>query len=294
MAVDTSLTSRDGSDGPRDTASDVPRLIIRPSTGWTPLDLGGLWRCRGLLYFLVWRDVKVRYKQTLLGIVWAVLQPLLMMVVFTIIFGHFAKISSDGVPYALFTYCALVPWTFFALAFAQATNSLVDNSHLISKVSFPRLIIPLAAALSTAVDSGISLILLFCMLAAYGTRPTPALAVLPAFLVLAFVVAMAAGVWLSALNVRYRDVRYAVPFLIQIWFYATPIVFPAGLITGPWRFLLALNPLTGVVEGCRWAMLGTRSPDGFAVVFSIGIAFLLLVTGLYYFRRVERGFADLV
>jgi lipopolysaccharide transport system permease protein len=242
----------------------------------------------------MWRDFKVRYKQTILGILWAVLQPLFVMIVFTIIFGHFAKLPSDGVPYPLFVYCALVPWSFFAQALSQSANSLVDNSYLISKVSFPRLIIPLAAAFSAAVDSGITLILLLAMLAIYGIPPTAALIALPMFLMLAMVVALAFGIWLAALNVQYRDVRYTIPFMIQMWFYITPIAYPPSLITGRWRFLLALNPLTGVVDGCRWALTRSAPLDGFAVMFSIGTSVLLLVSGLFYFRRVERRFADVV
>ena len=294
MSTDPSLTPGEEADGLREKTHLGPHLIIRPSTGWVRLDMGSLWRYRGLLYFLVWRDVKVRYKQTLLGVLWAVLQPLLVMLVFTIIFGHFARLPSDGAPYALFVYCALVPWTFFAQALSQSANSLVDSSHLISKVSFPRLVIPLAAALSAAVDAGVSLILLVCMLAFYGVTPTPALIAMPVFLGLAFLAAVAVGVWLSALNVQYRDVRYTIPFLVQLWFYATPIVYPAGLITGPWRFVLALNPLTGVVEGCRWALIGAGTLDGLALAFSIGLTFMLLIAGLHYFRRVERRFADVV
>jgi len=223
-----------------------------------------------------------------------VLQPLLVMVVFTVIFGHFARLPSDGVPYALFVYCALVPWTFFAQALSQSANSLVDSSYLISKVSFPRLVIPLAAAFGAAIDSAVTLVLLFALLVIYGIRPTPALIALPAFLALVLVAAVAAGVWLAALNVRYRDVRYTIPFLIQLWFYVTPIAYPAGLITGPWRVALALNPLTGIVEGCRWALIGTGALDGLALALSIGISLPVLVAGLYHFRRVERRFADLV
>ncbi|MGH2346702.1 MAG: ABC transporter permease [Chloroflexota bacterium] len=271
-----------------------PHVIIKPTTGWSPLDLGGLWRCRGLIYFLVWRDLKVRYKQTFLGILWAVLQPLLVILISTVIFGHFAKLPSDGAPYALFVCCALVPWTFFAQALSQSANSLVDSSHLIAKASFPRLVIPLAAALGAAVDSGVTLILLVCMLTIYGITPTPALITLPFFLVLALAAAMAVGVWLSALNVQYRDVRYTLPFLVQFWFYATPIIYPAGLITGPWGWILALNPLTGIIEGCRWALIGAGTLDAQALALSIGISLLLLVAGLYYFRRVERRFADVV
>lgn len=270
------------------------RVLIRPSTGWAPLDLGGLWRARGLLYFLVWRDLKVRYKQTVLGILWAVLQPLLMMLVFTVIFGHFVRLPSDGVPYALFVYSALVPWTFFSQALSQAANSLIDSSHLIAKASFPRLVIPLAAALGAAVDSGVTLILLVGMLAIYGITPSLALIALPFFLVLALVAALAVGVWLSALNVQYRDVRYTLPFLIQIWFYATPIIYPARLISGSWHWVLALNPLTGIIDGCRWALIGTGTLDGRALALSVTISLLLLVAGLYYFRRVERRFADVV
>jgi lipopolysaccharide transport system permease protein len=294
MAVDPSPAPADHYQGSGERAIPGPRVIIKAGTGWSPLDLAGLWRSRGLMYFLVWRDLKVRYKQTVLGILWAILQPLLVMLVSTVIFGHFAKLPSDGAPYALFVYCALVPWTFFAQALSQSANSLVDSSHLIAKASFPRLVIPLAAALGAAVDSAVTLILLVCMLAIYGITPTLALIALPVFLLLALLAAMAVGIWLSALNVQYRDVRYTLPFLVQFWFYATPIVYPAGLITGSWAWILALNPLTGIIEGCRWSLIGAGSLDGRALALSVGIPLLLLVAGLYYFRRVERRFADVV
>ena len=294
MSTDTPATSHGDRRGLKENSRQAPHAIIRPGTGWVPLDLAGLWRYCELMYYLVWRDLKVRYKQTFLGMLWAVLQPLLVMIVFAVIFGHFVRLSSEGAPYALFVYCALVPWTFFAQALSQAANSLIDSAYLISKVSFPRLVIPLAAAFSAAVDAGVSLVLLFVLLALYRIAPTPALIALPAFLLLALASALAVGVWLAALNVQYRDVRYTIPFVIQLWFYATPIAYSAGLFTGPWRYVLALNPLTGIVEGCRWALIGSGTLDGVALVLSIGISLPVLVAGLYYFRRVERRFADVV
>jgi lipopolysaccharide transport system permease protein len=268
--------------------------IIEPGTGWAPLKLTQLWRYRELVYFLAWRDVKLRYKQTVLGALWAVLQPVLTMVIFTIIFGHFAKIPSEGVPYPLFSYCALVPWTFFAYALSQSADSLVGNAHLISKVYFPRLVIPIAAALAGLLDFAVACLVLLGMLLFYHVAPTAAVVTLPLFLLLALAAALAAGIWLSALNVQYRDVRYTIPFLMQIWLYATPIAYPASMIKGPLHHLFALNPMAGVVEGFRWAILGTSSLDGTFLAISSGVTVVALLGGLYYFRRMERCFADVV
>ncbi len=267
---------------------------ITPPQGWAPLKLTNLWHYRELLYFLIWRDIKVRYKQTALGALWAILQPLTAMVIFTIVFGHFAKIPSDGVPYPIFSYCGLLPWTFFAYAIGQSADSLIGNANLISKVYFPRLIIPIAAALAGLLDLAIAFLVLLGMMLFYGIAPTAAIVTLPLFLVLALAAALAMGIWLSALNVQYRDVRYTVPFLLQIWLYATPIVYPGGLIQGPLHQILALNPMTGVVDGFRWAILGKSSLDGRSLVISSAVTAVVLLTGLYYFRRMEQRFADVV
>src|SRR5919108_820507 len=239
-------------------AADEPHfaLTIEPTKGWAPLKLKALWRYRELLYFLTWRDIKVRYKQTALGASWAVIQPVMTMVIFTVVFGRFAKVPSDGVPYPIFSYCALLPWTFFAYAMGQSANSLVGSANLISKVYFPRLVIPIAASLAGLVDFAIAFVVLLGMMVFYHVIPTAAVVTLPLFLLLALAAALAVGIWLSALNVQYRDVRYTIPFLTQIWLYATPIAYPAGLIHGRLHLIFAVNPMTGVVEGFRWAMLG--------------------------------------
>jgi lipopolysaccharide transport system permease protein len=269
-------------------------VTIEPTKGWAPLRLKALWRYRELLYFLTWRDIKVRYKQTALGATWAVIQPLLTMVIFTVVFGHFARVPSDGVPYPIFSYCALLPWTFFAYAMGQSANSLVGNANLISKVYFPRLVIPIAASLAGLVDFAVAFVVLLGMMAFYHVIPTAAVVTLPLFLLLALAAALAVGIWLSALNVQYRDVRYTVPFLTQVWLYATPIAYPAGIIRGKWHLIFALNPMTGVVEGFRWAILGKGGLDGASLVISSAVTVVALVGGLFYFRRMEQQFADVV
>jgi lipopolysaccharide transport system permease protein len=268
--------------------------VIEPTKGWAALRIGALWRYRELLYFLAWRDVKVRYKQTALGISWAILQPLLTMAVFSVVFGHFAGIPSDGVPYPLFVFAGLVPWTLFAYAMTQSSNSLVENQRLITKVYFPRLVIPVAAALAGLVDVAIASLVLLIVLAFYGMGPSLTLLTLPAFVLLATVTALGIGIWLSALNVQYRDVRYAVPFLSQIWFYVTPIAYSATLVTGRLHAVFALNPMAGAVEGFRWATLGRTSLDISALAISSVIGLVTLVSGLIYFHRMERHFADVV
>jgi len=296
MAPDTSAVALPAQPE-RSAAEPAPTTfttVIEPRLGWAPLRLGELWRYRELLYFLTWRDVKVRYKQTVLGAAWAVLQPLLTMVIFTVIFGHFAKIPSDGVPYPVFSYTALLPWTFFAYALGQASNSLVGNANLISKVYFPRLVIPIAASLAGLLDFAIAFVVLLGMLAFYRLAPTPAVLALPLFLLLALAAALAVGIWLSALNVQYRDVRYVVPFLTQVWLYATPVAYPSSLIHGPLHLVFALNPMSGVVEGFRWALLGKTALDFPALAISSSVTVLALVGGLFYFRRMEQQFADVV
>ena len=269
-------------------------IIIKPSRRFVPLSLRDVWEYRELLVFLVWRDIKVRYKQTALGAGWAVIQPFMMMVVFSIFLGHLAKVPSDGVPYPLFVFAGLVPWTFFAQALGGASNSLVGNANLISKVYFPRLIMPFSTAASFLVDLVIALGLLGAIMAWYGRAPTVQILLLPVLVLLALVAALAVGIWLSALNVRYRDVRYAVPFLVQLWMFATPVAYAASLVPDRWRWVYAINPMTGVVEGFRWALIDTGSAPGLVLVVSAAATVALLVSGLFYFRRVERTFADVI
>lgn len=269
--------------------------ILRPIRGWAALNLRELWIYRELIYFMTWKDLKVRYKQTLLGASWAILQPFMTMVVFSIFFGELAKVPSDGVPYPIFSFTALLPWTLFSKALSDASRSLVQSSHMITKVYFPRLILPLASILAGVVDFALALIVLLGMMVFYGVSPTSAVWYLPLFLLLALVTALGVGLWLSALNVMYRDIGYILPFLTQFWLFITPIAYPASMVPEQWRLLYALNPMTGVVEGFRWALLGTQQANsGVMLAVSTGIAILVLVSGLFYFRRMERLFADMV
>jgi lipopolysaccharide transport system permease protein len=274
--------------------SDGFPLVMEPSKGWASLRLREVWHYRELLYFLIWRDIKVRYKQTALGAAWAILQPFLTMVVFSIFFGRLANVPSDGVPYPVFSYAGLLPWQLFAFGIAQAGNVLVTNQNLITKVYFPRLIMPLAAVLSGLVDFAIAMVVLVALMLYYGIVPTVAIMTLPFFVLLAIATSLSVGLWLSALNVRYRDVRYIIPFLTQLWLFVTPVAYPASLVPEQWRFLYGLNPMAGVVEGFRWALLGTQSTVGPLVLLSSLVVSVLLVTGLLYFRRMERTFADIV
>jgi len=267
-------------------------LTIKPAHGWISFRLGDLWKYRELLYFLAWRDVKVRYKQTALGVAWAVIQPLMTMVVFTVFFGKLAKIPSDGLPYPVFNFCALLPWTLFSRALNDSSNSLVANSNLISKIYFPRLVIPISATLAGLVDFGIAFLIFLGLMAYYGIVPSLAILSLPVFIILAVLTAIAVSLWLSALNVEYRDVRYTIPFLTQIWMFLSPIAYPSSMVPEKWRALYGLNPIAGVIEGFRWALLGTVRPDPTIVGVSVLIVVLLLVGGLAYFRRMERYFAD--
>ena len=272
----------------------APVVVIRPSRGWVALGLTEVWQYRELLYFLIWRDVKVRYKQTVLGVAWAVIQPFLTMVVFSVFFGRLARMPSDGVPYPIFAYTALVPWTLFANAVGQASNSLVGSGNLITKVYFPRLIVPLASVLSGVVDFFFSFAVLILLMFWFGVRLSVTIVWLPLLLAQAIITALAVVLWLSALNVEYRDVRYAVPFLTQFWLFATPVAYPSSLLSEPWRTLYGLNPMVGVIEGFRWALLGTSPAPGFLSAVSVAVSFTLLVGGAYYFRRLERTFADRV
>jgi lipopolysaccharide transport system permease protein len=275
-------------------ADEAPLIRWERSRGWLSLRLRDLWEYRDLLFFLIWRDIKVRYKQTALGAAWAVIQPFFTMVIFSLFFGRLARVPSDGVPYPVFSYAALVPWTFFAQGLTNASNSLVASGNLIRKVYFPRLVVPIATVLGGIVDFALAFVVLLGIMLYYGIVPTANLIWLPLFLLLALVTSLGTSLWLSALNVQYRDVRYLVPFLTQAWLYATPIAYPSSLLSEPWRTVYGLNPMAGVVEGFRWALLGTDTAPGALVAMSAAVAGLLLVSGAYFFRRLERSFADIV
>ena len=272
----------------------MPAVLIAPRKGWLDLDLYGIYAYRELLYFLVWRDVKVRYKQASIGAGWAVLQPLLTMMIFTVIFGMFAKMSSDGLPYSIFAYSALLPWNYFAQAIAQSGTSVVRDASLVNKVYFPRLIMPIAATFTPLVDFAIAFVILAAMMAWYGIAPTWAVITLPLFMLLAMMTALAVCLFLSALNVQYRDVGHAIPFLVQFWMYASPVVYSVRIIPVRWRALYSLNPMVGVIEGFRWAVLGKEHPDFLVMTVSTIAVIALLVGGLIFFRRMERTFADVI
>jgi lipopolysaccharide transport system permease protein len=272
----------------------TPSVVVLPSTNLLDLDLPAVWHYRELLYFLVWREVKVRYKQTVLGVAWAVLQPLMTMAIFTVIFGMFVNVPSDGLPYPLFTLVALLPWTYFSEAMTRSSVSLVGDAQLIRKVYFPRLIMPLAAVVSPAVDFLLAFILLLAMMAWYGVSPTWGIIMLPGFLLLGLLTALAVGLWLSALNVRYRDVRHTVPFLIQCWMYASPVAYPVSVVPEGWRVLYGLNPMAGVIEGFRWALLGKQSPDVGIMMVSVIAVIALLIGGVIFFKHMEQTFADVI
>jgi lipopolysaccharide transport system permease protein len=276
------------------SANDAAVIHIEPSTGWVSLRLRELWEYRELLYFLIWRDVKVRYKQTVLGVAWAIIQPFFTMVVFSVFFGKLAGIPSDDIPYPIFSYAALVPWTFFAQGLSQSSNSLVGGARLIKKVYFPRLAMPIATVLSGGVDFVLAFIVLLGMMLVFGIVPTVNALWLPLFLLLALVTSLGVGLWLSAMNVQFRDVRYTIPFITQFWMFATPIAYPSTLVPEPWRTLYGINPMAGVVEGFRWALLGTDTAPGPTIIFSSLSALALLVSGAFYFRRMEKTFADVV
>jgi lipopolysaccharide transport system permease protein len=269
-------------------------VLIKPSTAWVSLNLRSLWEYRELLYFLTWRDIKVRYKQTALGAVWAILQPFTTMVIFSVFFGRLVKVPSDGIPYPLFAFTALVPWTFFANGLTQSSNSLVASANLLKKVYFPRLAIPVATVLAGVVDFVLAFVVLLLLMAFYRVVPTINIVWTPLLLALAFVTSLGVGLWMAALNVKYRDVRYVVPFLVQIWLFTTPVAYPSSLLSEPWRTLYGLNPMVGVVEGFRWALLGAKTAPGPMVLVSAVAAVLILVSGAFYFRRMEKIFADVV
>jgi len=268
--------------------------LIRPSRGWISLRLQEVWKYRELLYFLIWRDIKVRYKQTIIGASWAIIQPFFTMVVFSLFFGYLAKVPSDGIPYPIFSYAALVPWMFFSNGLSQSSDSLVGSANLIKKVYFPRLAIPIASVLSGVIDFVLSFSVLLGMMFFYGIIPTWNFIWLPAFLILALITSLGVGLWLSAMNVQFRDVRYTVPFLTQFWLFSTPIAYPSSLLSEPWRTAYAINPMVGVVEGFRWALLGTNTAPGPMIIVSSMVAFIVLVSGAFYFRRMEKTFADVI
>jgi len=272
----------------------LPVLKIRPPKGWASLGLRELWEYRELLYFLTWRDIKVRYKQTALGAAWAVIQPFFMMIVFSLFFGKLGGIPSDGIPYPVFVFCALLPWQLFAFALSESSNSLVGNQNLITKVYFPRLVVPISAVLGGLVDFAIAFVILLGMMAYFRIVPSVAVLALPLFILLAVTTALGVGLWLSALNVQYRDVRYTIGFLTQFWLFATPVAYPSSLVPERWRWLYGLNPMAGVVEGFRWALLGKSEGPGALLAVSVAVVVAILVGGLYYFRRMEQTFADVV
>jgi lipopolysaccharide transport system permease protein len=278
---------------PRILAPNV--IIIQPSRGWVSLKVRELWEYRELFYFLTWRDIKVRYKQTALGAAWAIIQPFFTMVVFSLFFGKLAQIPSDGIPYPVFAFAALVPWTFFANGLSESSNSLVSSANLIKKVYFPRLVVPISGVLGGLPDFFLAFLVLIGMMFYYGVYPAAvSLLWLPLFLLLALVTALGVGLWLSALNVEYRDVRYTIPFLTQLWLFATPIAYPSSLLSEPWRTLYGLNPMVGVVEGFRWALLGADTAPGPIIIVSAFASLAILIGGAFYFRRMEKTFADVV
>jgi lipopolysaccharide transport system permease protein len=269
-------------------------VVVAPPQGLPTLKLGELWRYRELIYFMVWRDLRVRYAEAFLGIGWALLVPLFQMIVFSVFFGRVAKIPSDGLPYPLFSYTALVPWSFFANGLAQSSNSIVGSAHLITKVYFPRMTIPIASVLSGVLDFGLAFLLVIVMMMYYGVAPTSHVAWLPLFWLLSLVTCLGAGFWLTALNVEFRDVRHMLPFISQLWFCATPVTYPSSLLHGTWRVVYALNPMVGVIEGFRWALLGSGTGPSAAILVSSLASLAMLVSGAYQFRRMERRFADVL
>lgn len=272
---------------------EVPITIIRPAKGWIAIDLKELWDYKELIYTFASRDIKVRYKQTALGAGWAIIQPLFTMVIFTIIFGRFAKIPSEGIPYPLFSYAALLPWTLFAEGITRSTSSMITNRHIMTKVYFPRLVMPISGILSPVVDFTVAFIILIGMILYYGFIPTINIVWLPAFILLALATSLGVGLWLSALNVQYRDFQYTVPFIVQLWLYSSPVVYASSLVPEEYRLIYGLNPMAGVIEGFRWALLGTEPPSSMIFISVLMVA-VILISGAYYFKRVEKTFADVV
>ncbi len=288
-ATSSALIASSAAEHPR-----APSAVIEPRKGIFELDLGAVWEYRELLYFLVWRNVKVRYKQTVVGAGWVILQPLITMMIFTVVFRYMSKIPSDGLPYPIFAYTALLPWTYFAQALGRSGGGLVGNANLISKVYFPRLLIPLASVVTPVVDFLLSFVILLGLMVWYGITPTWGVLALPLFLLLALMTALSVGLFLSALNVKYRDVGYVIPFMIQFWMYASPVIYPVSLVPERWRLLYSLNPMVGVIEGFRWDMLGNKYPDFGVMAVSVLVVLVLLIAGLIYFKHMERTFADII
>ena len=272
----------------------TPTVVIEPKKGWFDFDLGSVWEYRDLLYFLVWRNVKVRYKQTAIGVAWVILQPLLTMAMLSVIFGYFLQIPSDGLPYTVFTYTALLPWNYFAQALSRGGGGLVSHAGLITKVYFPRLVIPLAAILTPLVDFAFAFLILIGLMGWYRIAPTWSAFAVPLFLLLAVITALAVNLFLSTLNVKYRDVGNLIPVVTQFWMYASPVIYPSSVIPERWRLVYSLNPMVGVIEGFRWALLGKEAPDSRALGISAAMVILMLVGGVVYFRRTERTFADVI
>ncbi|HUS94935.1 MAG TPA: ABC transporter permease [Patescibacteria group bacterium] len=279
-------------------AAGSQKVVIEATHGLASLKLGLVWEYRELLYFMVWRDIKVRYKQTFLGILWVLLQPLVSIIVFSVLFGYLLAVPSGDVPYPIFLYSALLPWTYFSTSLTRSTTGVVNSSHLITKVYFPRLVIPISGVLSGFIDFAIAFVILIGLMLVYQINPTPNIVFLPGFILLAMLTALAFGLWLSALNVRFRDVNYMLPFLVQVWMYLTPVVYGSNLIPEPYRFLLALNPMTGVVAGFRWALLGDyladAAPPDELFPISMAITLVVLISGIVFFRTTERTFADII
>ncbi|HWS23700.1 MAG TPA: ABC transporter permease [Anaerolineales bacterium] len=277
------------------TKHEPSMVYIRPTTGFAALNLRDFWNYRELILFMIWRDIKVRYKQTLLGALWAVIQPVMTMLVFNFLFNNVAKVSSDGIPYPIFSFTALLPWGLFTTALNQASRSLTSNRNMITKTYFPRLVLPIASVLSGLVDFLIALVILFGMMFYFKMTPTiSALWAVPLFVLLAIVTALGVALWLSAINVKYRDVGYALPFLTQFWLFITPVAYSSSVISDQWQLIYSLNPMAGVVNGFRWALLGAGNPPDLNVAISAGIAIIILLSGLVYFRNMERTFADTI
>jgi len=268
-------------------------ILIKPIAGWVSINISELWAYRELLYLLVWREIKVRYKQTFLGVAWVIIQPFLMMLLFTIFFGKFIKIPHQGIPYPLFTYAALLPWGLFSESIIRSANSTIENANLIKKVYFPRLVIPISAVLSPLVDFIFAFLVFLGLLFYFGFPFTARIFLLPIFLLFALITALAVGLWLSAINVQYRDVRYIIPFLVQSWFFASPVVYSTASLPNSWQLIYGLNPMVGVIEGFRWVLLGTE-PPGALMIVSLAVVLVILISGAFYFRRMEKIFADVI
>jgi lipopolysaccharide transport system permease protein len=292
--LSSSADSQIATAAPAIIPGELPVLRITPPHGWLELDFRELWHARELLYFFIWRDVKVRYKQTVIGAAWAVIQPLMTMVVFTIFFGKLAQMQSNGLPYQVFSYAGLLPWTYFSTALANATATVVEQQRVITKVYFPRLVLPLSAVFSGLVDFAIAFLVYIPLQLYFHIFPTRSIVFLPVFLLLAILTALAVGLWLSALNAIYRDVRYVMPFLLQFWMFASPVIYPVSQVPARWRALYGLNPMAGVIEGFRWSLTGTGRPPGMLFAISVGMVLLLLYGGLVYFQKMETTIADVV